>query len=55
MRRVEVFRGEDGWYYRTIGDNGEQVDVSEAHANRSDALEVAKKYAPEGADVVLVY
>jgi hypothetical protein len=42
---VEVFRGGGGWYVRVVGNNGEKVVSSEAHRNRSDAIEIARKLA----------
>jgi hypothetical protein len=46
--RVEVFRGGGGWYVRVVGNNGEKVVSSEAHRNRVDAIDVARKLAQGG-------
>ena len=53
--KVEVFRGKNGeWYYRTIADNGLELDrSSEGYVRRIDAVDAAQMSAPQGAAVII--
>lgn len=39
---IEVFKGEDGWRYHVLGDNGEVMCTSEAYSDKSNAIRGAE-------------
>jgi uncharacterized protein YegP (UPF0339 family) len=51
--KLTVYRSNhDGdWYVRTVADNGEILSTTEGHRRRIDAVDIARKLAPEGAEV----
>lgn len=44
--RAEIFKGADGWYFRILAGNGEEIAVSEAHANKTDVWSVVENHYP---------
>lgn len=50
---VEIFKGKDGWYFRTRGRNGKIGDRSEAYTRKTSAVRAAKRWHPS-TPIVLV-
>lgn len=51
---VEVFHGKDGWRWRLVAGNGENLATSEAYYAKSDAERTAKLVADALAGVEVV-
>lgn len=44
---VEVFKGKDGWYFRTVWSNGKTDSRSESYTRRDSARKAARKVAEQ--------
>lgn len=44
---IEIFKGEDGWYFRVKGMNGEKLAVSESYTRKTDAVRGARDLVAE--------
>jgi hypothetical protein len=44
---VEYFKGEDGWHYRSVSNNGDKLNVSEAYSDKTEARTAADKFAEQ--------
>lgn len=44
---VEFFKGDDGWYWRTVWQNGQVASVSESYTRKDSARNAAKRVADE--------
>ena len=42
--KICVFRGADGWRFRTVAANGRKITVSEAYSSRSNAERAARSF-----------